>query len=88
MIKENPWYVYIIETDKGFYYTGITTDIDRRFKEHKSNKKKGARFFRSSKPIKIIYFEKYENRSLATKREIEIKKMTKLQKVLLVNKGS
>lgn len=78
------WFVYIIETTSGKYYTGITTDVERRFDEHKSNPKKGAKFFRSNTPKKVIYTENYENRSLATKRECEIKKMTKSQKIALV----
>lgn len=78
------WYVYIVETTTGKYYTGITTDIERRFKEHCSSKK-GAKFFRSNTPKKIIYSEEYENRSLASKREWEIKQMSKAKKVELVH---
>ncbi len=78
------WFLYIIENDKGYYYTGITTDIERRFNEHKSDKKKRAKFFRSSKPVKIIYSEQCESRSAATKREIQIKKMSKVQKIAMI----
>ena len=78
------WFVYIIETTSGKYYTGITTDVDRRFDEHKNDPKKGAKFFRSNTPKKVIHIENFENRSLASKREYEIKKMTKPQKIELV----
>lgn len=78
------WYVYIIETTKGHYYTGITTDVERRFSEHLNDKSKGAKYFRSNTPKKVIYTENFENRSLASKREYEIKKMTKVQKLRLV----
>lgn len=77
------WKVYIIESELGKLYTGITTDLDRRMKEH-TNLKKGAKFFRFSKPKKIIFQEKAENRSLATKRESEIKKMNRKKKLELI----
>lgn len=79
------WWVYVIATDKGQLYTGITTDIDRRWCEHcavasgenkaKGSKEKGAKFFRSQKPEKIVYREGFQNRSEASKREMELKKM-------------
>ncbi len=78
------WYVYIIETTSKKFYTGISTDVERRFKEHLSDKKKGAKFFRSNTPKSVIHIEEFENRSLASKREYEIKKMTRVQKEKLV----
>lgn len=81
---EMRWKIYIIETESGQFYTGITTDLERRFSEHR-NKKTRAKFFSISAPKKIVYIEEAENRSLATKREIEIKKLTKKQKLKLVS---
>lgn len=81
MAKEK-WIVYIIQTESGKLYTGITKDLDRRFGEHKE-KKKGARFFRISNPEKILHQETYPNRSEASKRESEIKKMTREEKLAL-----
>ncbi|MDD0851814.1 GIY-YIG nuclease family protein [Halobacteriovorax sp. GB3] len=77
------WYIYMIRTTKNKLYTGITTDVLRRFNEHKSGKK-GARFFRSNTPKEIVYVEESENRSSASKREYEIKTFTKSQKERLV----
>lgn len=87
--SSSPWYLYIIETSKGHLYTGITTDIDRRFSEHlaTSNREqgaKGARFFRSQRPVKVIYSEAHINRSDASKREAAVKKLTKRQKLTLL----
>ena len=73
------WSVYIIEADDSSYYTGITTDVERRFAEH-SEGPLGAKFFNGRKPIKVVYREGGHNRSTASKREIEIKKLTRLQK--------
>lgn len=74
----------MIESQSGKLYTGITTDIDRRFDEH-LNKKTGAKFFRTDKPVKIVYTEPHDDRSLASKREAAIKKMTRQQKLILIN---
>lgn len=67
----------------GSLYTGITTDVQRRFAEHKAGK--GGAYTRSHKVSKIVYIEKSPNRSKASKREHEIKKMKKLQKLDLKN---
>lgn len=77
------WEVYIIETESGKLYTGITTNLDRRFTAHLSSEK-GARFFRFSAPRQILLREKYPNRSKATKREIAIKKMSRREKLKLI----
>lgn len=77
---QKPWHVYIIQTNTGELYTGITTDLKRRFEEHQSGKK-GARFFRLSAAETIVHHETHPNRSQATKRELEIKKMSRKQKL-------
>lgn len=77
------WYLYIIETTSGKLYTGITTDLERRFKQHKTGK--GAKFFHKNIPKKIVYTEEHPDRSLASKRECAIKKMTRKAKLALIN---
>ncbi|HSX10270.1 MAG TPA: GIY-YIG nuclease family protein [Chlamydiales bacterium] len=77
------WKVYIIRTKSGKLYTGITTDLERRFNEHRT--KSGAQFFNTSAPDYVVYTESYPNRSEATKREIEIKKMSRSQKITLID---
>ena len=73
----------MIRTKDGQLYTGITTDIQRRWQEHSSGKG-GARYFRARKPERLCLIEQYPDRSSASKREIEIKKMPKLVKETLV----
>jgi putative endonuclease len=80
--KAAPWWVYIIESENGRLYTGITNDLERRFKEH--GKSQGAKFFRFSAPKKMLYQEKLRDRSAASKRECIIKKMTREQKLNLI----
>ncbi len=78
------WELYIIKTESGRLYTGITTDLDRRFAEHKSGGAKSARFFRTSKPVAIVYRESHSDRSSASKREYEVKAMSRKQKEVLI----
>lgn len=81
------WFVYMIRSDDGSLYTGVTTDVERRFAEH-SNGKRGARFFQGRKPLEVVYTESGHTRSTACKREAEIKKLNRLQKVALVETRS
>ncbi len=81
--KKGNWEVYIIKTDGGKLYTGITTDLERRFGEHKT-KRKGARFFNFSNAEIVVYREKHPDRSSASQRENEIKKMNRKQKLMLL----
>ena len=78
------WEVYIVRTVSGKLYTGITTDLDRRFAAHQKGKK-GAKFFRISGAQSIIYREPHMNRSLASKREAQIKKLSLKQKLELIS---
>lgn len=78
------WWVYIIETKTGKLYTGISTDVDRRFAEHAQQRNKGAKFFRSDPPQRIVYREELDSRSAATKREMLIKKLTRQAKLELI----
>ncbi len=73
----------MIRTSDGQLYTGITTDIQRRWSEHSSGKG-GARYFRARKPESLCLTEQYDDRSSASKREAEIKKMPKPLKEALV----
>lgn len=83
-LKQKPWWIYIVECADGSYYTGISPDINKRIQKH--NNGTGAKYTNSRKPVELIYFEKHENRSAATKREIELKKLTHQEKNKLVKK--
>ena len=65
MVSESSWFVYMILTRKGRLYTGVSTDPERRFIEHLCDPKKGAKFFRSDSPEKIVYLEEVETYSAA-----------------------
>jgi putative endonuclease len=76
------WYVYILKCKDGKLYTGITTDLDRRVSEH--NAGKGGQFTRGRTPVKMVYSEKAKDRSFASKREIEIKRLTRSEKMNVI----
>mgnify|MGYP003638281657 CR=1 FL=1 len=79
------YYVYIVECSDGTYYTGYTTDISRRVDEHNYSTKKAAKYTRSRRPVRLLYSETYASVSEALKREYKIKKLSKKQKITLVN---
>jgi len=77
-----PFYVYILLCCDGSFYTGYTKDLDSRTKLHQNGK--GAKYTKSHKPQRIAYFELFDLRSEAMKREKEIKKLSHQQKIYLV----
>lgn len=70
----------MIRTEKDSLYTGITTDVERRFKEHSGDLPKGAKFFRTDKPKKIVFIFQCKNRSEASIKEAAIKKLSRVEK--------
>jgi len=65
-------------------YTGITTELERRVEEHNSSDK-GAKYTRARRPVVLVFSEAHANRSLASKREYEIKKkMSRKEKIRLI----
>ena len=78
------YFVYLIECGDKSIYTGITTDVQRRFKEHGLGK--GGAYTRSHKVKKVLYTEKFKTRSSALKREFEIKNLSHRQKLALIKK--
>ena len=78
------YFVYILKCADETLYTGITTDIERRVEEHNSSDK-GAKYTKLRRPVELVYSEKSENRSTASKREYVIKKFSRAQKLELIN---
>ena len=76
------WTIYILKCKDNSYYTGITNDLHKRICDHESGK--GAKYTRGRGPFKIVYKETAENRSEASKREIEIKKLPRIEKEKLI----
>jgi len=73
------WFVYIIQCIDGSLYTGSTNNLDKRFEAHKNGK--GAKYTRSHKPKRIVFFKKYAEKIVALKKEREIKNLTHKEKL-------
>ncbi|MBT0663685.1 GIY-YIG nuclease family protein [Geobacter pelophilus] len=77
------WQVYIILCSDDTLYTGITTDMERRFQQHAAGG--GAKYFRGRQPLQVVYLERGHSRSSAARRETQIKSMNRPEKELLVS---
>lgn len=77
------WTVYIIRCDDDSLYTGITTDLERRFREH-GDQPRGAKYFSGRKPLEVVYMENGHTRSSASRREAAIKKLHRYEKIELI----
>ncbi|MFH2136725.1 MAG: GIY-YIG nuclease family protein [Patescibacteria group bacterium] len=78
------YYLYILECSDKSLYTGITTNLARRVGEHNSGRL-GAKYTNARRPVKLVYSKGYKNRSTASKEESRIKKLSRVQKLKLVN---
>ena len=78
------YHLYILKCADKTLYTGITVDLERRVCEHNSSKI-GAKYTRSRRPVKLVYAKKFRNRSVALKAESKIKKLTRDEKIKLIN---
>ena len=80
--SDNAWFVYIVRCVDGSLYTGITTDLIRRCEQH--NAGTASRYTRSRLPVALVYQETRGSRSVATKRELEIKALSRQEKESLI----
>ncbi|HVZ11275.1 MAG TPA: GIY-YIG nuclease family protein [Candidatus Paceibacterota bacterium] len=77
------YFVYLLECGDQSIYTGITTDVERRFQEHQAGV--GSAYTRSRKAVKMLYIEKYRTRSAAARRETAIKRLSRREKLVLIS---
>lgn len=77
------YFVYLVKCSDNSYYCGYTTNLEKRVNDHNSSKK-GAKYTKSRRPIKLVYFEQVKNKSEALKREDAIKKLSSKEKVKLL----
>lgn len=76
-------YVYIVECSDGTFYTGWTNNLEKRIEMH--SKGIGAKYTRGRGPVKLVYNEMFDTKEGAMKREYEIKRLTRQQKLSLIN---
>lgn len=84
-IGDNMCYVYILECADKSLYTGWTVNLDNRLKKH--NEGKASKYTRTRLPVKLVYYETYESKIDAQKREWNIKKLSRREKLVLINKN-
>lgn len=78
--------LYILLCVDGSLYTGITVDAQRRLREHNTSHL-GAKYTRSRRPVQLVYTKMYRDRSAASKVEARMKQISRVKKMLLVNKN-
>ena len=77
-------WVYILECDDGSFYTGYTTDVERRVREH--DRGEGAKYTRGRTPVELVHRERFDSKSAAMSREYEIKQLSRTEKERLVER--
>lgn len=82
---ESAWYLYILRCGDGSLYTGITTDVEKRFCQHQSGK--GAKYTRGRSPLELVYREECGSHSDALKREHAVKSLKRGEKLQLIGKS-
>lgn len=76
-------YVYILECNDHTYYTGYTTNVEKRLMKH--NKGRGAKYTKYRRPCKVVYFKECEDKSSALKLEYKIKQLSRKEKAELIS---
>jgi putative endonuclease len=85
IVSQANWYIYIVQCRDNTLYTGITTDPEARVAEHNTGQN-AARYTRSRRPVHLLYTEPAASRSAALKRESAIKRLSRQDKLALINK--
>lgn len=85
-MKVGDWWLYVLLCADGSYYTGVTTNTERRLYEH-NHTKRGAKYTRTRRPTRIVFLELHPDRSSAMKAESKFKRLTRKQKEEKINEG-
>jgi putative endonuclease len=80
-----PWFIYLVRNNRNALYTGITTDVERRFSEHQGSGPKAAKALRGKGPLILAFSYPVENRVVASQLEYRIKQLSKAKKEQLIN---
>ena len=81
-MSETAWTVYILRCADGTLYTGIAPNVEKRLQKH--NEGKGAKYTRGRTPVELVYREEHPNRAEASKREYQIKQLSRAEKLELI----
>jgi putative endonuclease len=86
MTDQATWFVYMLQCADGTFYTGITTDLQRRLKEHNAAKT-GAKYTRVRRPVDLVFQQEVADRSSAAKYEYQIKQLSRSEKLKLIKQN-
>jgi len=82
----NTWFLYVLRCSDSTFYTGVTTDVQRRLNEHNTSPR-GAKYTKTRRPTELVYWISFEDRSKAQKAEYRFKKLTRRQKEEIINEN-
>lgn len=81
---ENSWFLYLIQANSGQLYCGVTTNVERRFKEHQEGGAKAARYLRGKGPLNLVYSQAVGSKVRAMQLEYRVKQLRRAKKLQLV----
>ena len=81
-MTEGSWSVYILRCADGTLYTGIAPDVEKRLQKH--NEGKGAKYTKGRRPVELVYYEEYEDKHSAMRRDWEIKQLARKEKEKMI----
>ena len=85
-VSKNTWFVYLLRCADDTLYCGVTTNLQKRLRQHNGELVGGAKYTKVRQPCELVYSETSEDRRSATKREYAIKQLTRSQKLVLISK--
>ena len=80
---DKPWFLYVVKCSDNSYYTGVTTDIRRRLREHNTTNR-GSKYTKTRRPVKLVYSVVYDSQSEAQKAEYSFKQLTRSRKESII----
>ena len=86
-MAEEGWQVYVLECADGTLYTGVAANLSRRLRQHNGELAGGPKYTRGRRPVKLLWCDGADDRSAAQQREASIKKLSRVEKLLLVGRG-
>ena len=81
--SDNSWFVYLVRCSDGSFYAGVTTDLERRVRQHNGEIVGGANYTRARRPVALVWNEVCENRSVAQHREYFVRRLSRPDKQCL-----
>jgi len=86
--SDDSWFVYLVRCSDGSFYAGVTTDLERRVRQHNGEIVGGANYTRARRPVVLAWYEECENRSVAQQREYSVRRLSGREKRRLAAKAA